>query len=110
MGQRIHPQEALVFDEGGLLANPSLWNEQVAQAIADADGVGQLSEAHWRVIHRLRNYFGTYGVPPAQVRLCSTEGMGEYCIHELFSTCFEAWRVAGLPDPGEEAKAYMSNM
>jgi len=28
--------------------------------------------------------------------------------HMLFPSCLAAWRIAGLPDPGEEAKAYLS--
>jgi hypothetical protein len=26
----------------------------------------------------------------------------------LFSDCRSLWRIAGLPNPGEEAKAYMN--
>jgi len=28
-------------------------------------------------------------------------------VENLFRSEREAWRIAGLPDPGEEAKAYM---
>ena len=28
--------------------------------------------------------------------------------HHLFSSCRSLWRIAGLPNPGEEAKAYMN--
>jgi len=27
-----------------------------------------------------------------------------------FTTCLGAWRVAGLPNPGEEAKSYLNDM
>jgi len=29
------------------------------------------------------------------------------CLEQLFHGTREAWRIAGLPDPGEEARAYM---
>lgn len=34
----------------------------------------------------------------------------EHCVKQLFGGPLEAWRIAGLPDPGEEARAYMANM
>ena len=33
--------------------------------------------------------------------------MDKHCVDKLFHSQREAWRVAGLPDPGEEARAYM---
>lgn len=32
------------------------------------------------------------------------------CVHRLFGGPLEAWKVAGLPDPGEEARTYMENL
>jgi len=28
--------------------------------------------------------------------------------HQLFSSCKTLWLIAGLPNPGEEAKSYMN--
>jgi tRNA 2-thiouridine synthesizing protein E len=28
-------------------------------------------------------------------------------VKQLFGGCLSLWRVAGLPDPGEEARAYL---
>jgi tRNA 2-thiouridine synthesizing protein E len=33
--------------------------------------------------------------------------LGKYAVDRLFGGCREAWRIAGLPNPGEEAKSYM---
>jgi tRNA 2-thiouridine synthesizing protein E len=33
--------------------------------------------------------------------------LGEHGVQRLFGGCREAWRIAGLPNPGEEAKNYM---
>jgi tRNA 2-thiouridine synthesizing protein E len=33
--------------------------------------------------------------------------MSKYFVEHLFRSQREAWRIAGLPDPGEEARAYL---
>jgi len=98
------------FDEEGLMKDPGQWTEAVARAIAEQDEVGELTEAHWHVIQSLRDHYAKFGVAPAMSHVCWTLGMGKFCVHDLFSTCMEAWRVAGLPNPGEEAKAYLTDM
>ena len=40
------------------------WSEEKAQRIAAEDGLGELTEAHWRVIHTLREHFVQYGAMP----------------------------------------------
>jgi tRNA 2-thiouridine synthesizing protein E len=96
--------------EMGLLADPKQWSESVAWALAAHHGIGPLTAAHWRIIYALRAHFNQYGVPPAMRHLCRKQGMEPNCIHRLFCTCLTAWCVAGLPDPGEEAKSYLSAM
>jgi tRNA 2-thiouridine synthesizing protein E len=31
-------------------------------------------------------------------------------VNDLFGYCLVAWRVAGLPNPGEEARSYLGSM
>lgn len=98
------------FDDAGLLVDPREWNESVAQQIAWRDDVGDLSNDHWRIIYALRVHYAQYAVAPPVSQVCLAEGMQKYCGHELFHTCLNAWKVAGLPDPGEEARAYLNDM
>jgi dissimilatory sulfite reductase related protein len=104
------PLDAVEFDEDGLLKDPGQWSEGVARYIAEQDGIADLTEAHWHVIRSLRDHYEKFGVAPAMSHVCWTLGMGKFCVHDLFHTCMEAWRVAGLPNPGEEAKTYMNDM
>ena len=97
-------------DENGLLIDPQQWDESVAQLMAAEKGILVLTDAHWRIIHALRNYYAEFKVAPAMSRLCRKEGLSTNCVHELFCTCLTAWQVSGLPNPGEEAKSYMSAM
>jgi TusE/DsrC/DsvC family sulfur relay protein len=100
----------VAFDEGGLLKDPSQWNETLAAEIARHDGIGQLTEEHWEIIRTLREYYEKFGVAPAMSHICHRHGKDNHWIHDLFHSCLGAWRVAGLPDPGEEAKTYLSGM
>lgn len=99
-----------MFDEGGLLKDPARWNEALAAEIARLDGIGKLTDEHWEVIRTLRDYYAKFGVAPAMSHICRSHGKDRYWIHDLFHTCLGAWRIAGLPDPGEEAKSYLSGM
>ena len=103
-------RQELSLDADGLLVDPSSWDESVARAIADQIGIGELSEEHWQMIYALRQYHEKYGVAPEMNSICRPQGKDWRWVHDLFHTCLNAWRVAGLPNPGEEAKAYMSDM
>ena len=45
---------AIDVNEEGFLTDPSQWNETVAAALAEEEGVGALTEAHWKVLRHLR--------------------------------------------------------
>ncbi len=98
------------IDENGLLKDPQRWNESVARELAVRDGIGELTADHWKIIHGLREYYAKFGVAPAMNQICRAHGQDWHWAHDLFHTCLGAWRVAGLPDPGEEAKSYLSDM
>jgi tRNA 2-thiouridine synthesizing protein E len=44
---------------------------------------------------------------PYMSRICRIMHLGKHGVQRLFGSCREAWRIAGLPNPGEEAKTYM---
>lgn len=96
------------FDEDGLLVNPEAWNEDLAREIARREGLGELGAEHWEVIRALREHYARYGVAPAMSQVCRRHHKDRHWVHDLFQTCLNAWRVAGLPNPGEEAKSYLS--
>ena len=98
------------LDEDGLLLDPNDWNEDVARAMAVSLGINELTGDHWKVIEALRNHYARYGVAPAMSNICHSYGKEWGWTHDLFHTCLNAWRIAGLPNPGEEAKSYLSGM
>ena len=95
------------FDADGFLQDPALWTEQIATTIARLDGIQDLTETHWRVIDYLRDRYLRYGALPVMGHICLTLHQDRHCVDELFHSPREAWRIAGLPNPGEEAKSYM---
>lgn len=106
MSQQI--LQSLDMDEYGLLCEPRAWTPVLAREIALQEGLGELTENHWVMIRALRDYYDEYQVAPPISHMCVESGLNKGCGHELFHTCMIAWRVAGLPDPGEEARTYLS--
>jgi tRNA 2-thiouridine synthesizing protein E len=102
--------DASQFDEYGLLKDVQVWSEPLANAIASDIGVGTLTDAHWLIIYTLRDHYARFGAPPVMHRVCQEAGIERRRVTELFGYCLNAWRVAGLPNPGEEATSYLSNM
>lgn len=100
------PSLALDFDETGFLLHPDAWSRLAAEQIAAADGI-HLTDLHWALINSLRNYYFRLDAPPSAHYICHLHNLEPRCIERLFGDEREAWRIAGLPDPGEEAKAYM---
>lgn len=110
MEASIQTAQLLSLDEDGLLLNPDDWNESVAEELAHQVDIGELTPDHWLVIYALRDYFSKFGVAPSMNNVCHSHGKDGLWVHNLFFTCLNAWIVAGLPNPGEEAKSYLSNM
>lgn len=109
MDSRNHPpDDPPDFDSEGFLKNPQQWSERLASDIARHDGLTELTQSHWGVIHSLREHFDKFGAaPPAFRHVCHVNHLGRHGVEDLFHSQREAWRIAGLPDPGEEARAYM---
>jgi tRNA 2-thiouridine synthesizing protein E len=97
-----------LLDADGFLSDPETWNDDLARVIARNDGLQELTPDHWAIIHDLREHYQRFGTaPPAFSHICKEHHLGKHCVEHLFRSEREAWRIAGLPNPGEEAKAYM---
>ena len=94
------------FDGDGFLIDPGSWNEELARRLAVDEGIAELSDEHWAIIHLLRDKYLNGGLP-AVSHVCHVNHFYSDCLPDLFLSVKSAWRIAGLPNPGEEAKAYM---
>ena len=97
----------LNFDEDGFLINSSAWSRETARLIAEMDAIGALGPDHWSIIFYLREQYLEKGSIPVMSHACRVMHLQKYAVEGLFGGCREAWRIAGLPNPGEEAKSYM---
>jgi TusE/DsrC/DsvC family sulfur relay protein len=96
------------LDGDGFFKEPKSWTPKLAKCLARQDGLQELTRQHWQIIAALREHFRRFGAtPPAFAHLCACIHQDTHCVARLFHSEREAWRLAGLPDPGEEAKAYL---
>ena len=88
-------------DEDGFLQDPGLWNDDVAKDFMSTEGITELTEDHWKVIHYIRNYYLQFGIAPMVRKLCKDTGIPLKQIYELFPSgpAKGACKVAGLPKP-----------
>jgi len=107
MNTRLNPSGTAVFDLDGFLIDPTMWSESLADRIAQNDGVGKLSELQLGLLQALRREYSKNGTVTALSHVCHLIGQSSDCMQHLFPNPREAWRLAGLPNPGEEAKAYL---
>ena len=96
-----------IFDPDGFLLDPAMWSESLADRVAQNDGLGELNELQTSLLLALRREYAKHGSLTALSHVCHLTGQSANCMHQLFPSPREAWRIAGLPNPGEEAKAYM---
>lgn len=94
--------QQIEVDEDGFIADPSLWNEDLARYLAETqEGITELTEDHWKVIHYLNKYYKDFGIAPMIRKLCKDTGFDLKRIYELFPSgpAKGACKIAGLPKP-----------
>ena len=99
--------EAVEVSEAGWLEDCRVWNEEIAKAIAQAEGV-TLTDEHWDVIREARAYFEEYGLVAEQrifMKLMKEkfgpERATQQYLYELFphGPLKQGNKIAGLPRP-----------
>lgn len=94
-----HRDKDYRIDSEGFLLYPEDWDEGFAESIAPEVGIsGGLTEAHWRVIHFIRNTFETMNVCPLVYVACEKNDLGLGDLKELFPAGYlrGACRLAGV--------------
>jgi tRNA 2-thiouridine synthesizing protein E len=93
--------QSIEVDEDGFIVDPEVWNEQIVEAFAKLEGVGELTENHRKVINYLRNYWKQFGTAPMTRKLCKETGFTLQEIYQMFPSgpAKGACKLAGLPKP-----------
>lgn len=89
------------MDDSGYMTRPAEWNEEIAQKIAEYDGIGPLTPEHWKVIEVIRKTWKEKERAPMIRTLCNETGLKLKEIYQLFprGPARGACRIAGLPKP-----------
>ncbi len=90
------------IDDDGFLENIDEWNEKVACALAEREGVEELTEDRIDILKFIRVYYKKYNFFPILRAVCKNVHQPKNCLSENFLNPVQAWKIAGLPNPGEE--------
>jgi len=96
-----------ITDEEGYLLDASDWTRAFTEERARQAGI-ELSEKHWRLVEIIRDKYLRLGALPPMRTVCKAAGFEKRELKQQFGSCLRLWKMAGLPNPGEEARAYMS--
>jgi TusE/DsrC/DsvC family sulfur relay protein len=88
-------------DAEGFLQQPEQWTEKMADDIAAANGIDELTERHWQVINFMRNSYLETGAAPSIRTLGKVSGVPIKELYQLFpkGPAKLAAKVAGIPKP-----------
>lgn len=94
-------------DEDGYLQNFEDWNEKAACALAEKEGVDELTKDRMEIIKFMREYYKQFNSFPILDSVCKNVHKSRECVNEDFVDPLKAWKIAGLPKPSEEVVSYL---
>lgn len=90
----------VAVDNNGFLEDSSLWDEDVAQLLAEQEGISHLDREKMEIVKFLREYFDKHHSFPILGNVCRKIGIqSKDCIARNFVDPMKAWKIAGLPKP-----------
>jgi TusE/DsrC/DsvC family sulfur relay protein len=95
-------------DEDGFLFRLEDWTEEVARALAAREGIPDLSGDQIDILLFMRQYYLKHKFFPIVRYVCKNVGQPRNCMTEKFIDPVTAWKIAGLPNPGEEVRMFQS--
>jgi len=101
MSTETKNEKSVVLDQDGHLANREDWTKELAQDLADHEGIGELTNRHWDVINYIREEYEKNGDAPSIRKLTKESGVSTKELYKLFpkGPAKKAAKVAGLPKP-----------
>ncbi|MDI6816115.1 MAG: TusE/DsrC/DsvC family sulfur relay protein [Actinomycetota bacterium] len=97
------------LDEEGYLIDYHQWDEAIAHALAEKEGVGELTPDRMEIIKFMRTYYEKYNYYPILRHVCKNVHQEKECINEEFIDPLKAVKIAGLPQPTGEVVAYLKD-
>ena len=93
--------ENLALDEEGFLLDPQAWTREIAQAIAQAEGISELTEDHWKIIEFTRERASESGASPTLRQITKGTGISTKELFALFpkGPAKKVAKIAGVGKP-----------
>lgn len=100
MPQKEIAGQVLDFDDEGFMTDASLWNEQIARAIANDEGI-ELTDGHFLVLNFMRSEYEKNKKVPSLRKVKNESGVNTKELYQLFpkGPAKKAARIAGLSKP-----------
>jgi len=88
-------------DEDGFIDDFKNWNEDWAEYVKSVEGINEITDDHWKIIHYLQDYYKENGIAPMIRLLTKKTGFKLKYIYDLFPSgpAKGACKMAGLPKP-----------
>ncbi len=96
---RILDGRRIYLDSDGFLWDAQDWSERLAETLAHESGLAQLTDAHWKVLRFIRQYYLSHDRAPRNRPIREGTGLTLREIEALFPDGIArgARRLAGLP-------------
>jgi TusE/DsrC/DsvC family sulfur relay protein len=95
-------------DDEGFLRNMSDWDDKVACALAEKEGIDELTPQRMEIIRFLREYYKKYNHFPILNAVCLNVQQPNKCLNDKFIHPLKAWKIAGLPKPDDVVLTYLN--
>ncbi|MCS6826481.1 MAG: TusE/DsrC/DsvC family sulfur relay protein [Caldilinea sp.] len=89
------------LDAEGFMTDPNQWTPEIAEAMAEEEGIAPLTERHWQVINWVRKEAARTGEFPSLRAISKRSGVDTKELYELFpkGPARKIARCAGYPKP-----------
>ena len=93
--------DAVRTDPEGFLQDPAEWSEELAEEIARANGIPELTPRHWQVVRFMRERYLATGTAPTIRALGKESGVPVKELYALFpkGPAKLAAKIGGIPKP-----------
>jgi TusE/DsrC/DsvC family sulfur relay protein len=108
MAENVQDAMRIVVDGEGFLADIDAWTEEIARVLAAREGLPNLSDEQLDILRSLRSYYRRYAFFPILRAVCAGVHQTRSCITDNFHDAVTAWKLAGLPNPGEQVNRFRS--
>ena len=88
-------------NEEGFMTNPNEWDMDIAVALAQEEGITDLTDAHWKVIDYCRQSAALSGAAPTLRNITNGAGVSTKDLFSLFpkGPAKKVARISGLGKP-----------